>query len=138
MSFLSLLLTFLGGLLLLASLAGVALGLYMASNRRTRGSGLYFALWWTPAAAAAAGVMMRDPVTFLVGALCFVVAGAALAIERGARRKSGRGGGRKGGSAEDQPVQPEEAGVSRLSERPTKETVRTRIRSGKARREAAS
>ncbi len=126
MSFLGFLLTFLGALLLLASLAGVALGVYMASNHGTRGAGLFFALWWTPAAAASAGVIMHDPVTFLVGVSCFVVAGATLAIERGgAERKGGRKGGRPAGKP---------GSVSRLSEQTTQE----RVRIGKARREAAS
>ncbi len=79
---LSLLLTLLGLLLLLASLAGVALGLFVAARRGPRGQGLFFALWWMPAAAASVGVIMRDPVTFVVGACCFVVGGVALYLER--------------------------------------------------------
>lgn len=83
---LSILLTSLGVLLLLASLAGVALGLFVAARRGTRGQGLFFALWWTPAAAASFGVIMRDPVTFFVGVFCFAVGGAALVLERHAGR----------------------------------------------------
>ena len=61
----------------------------MAVDWRTRGSGLLFALWWTPALAASAGIFMRDPVTSLIGAVCFVVAAAALYFEqRSARRAS--------------------------------------------------
>ena len=78
---LSLLLTLLGVLLLLASLAGVGLGLFLAARRVTRGLGLFFALWWTPAVAAAAGVLMRDPVTFAIGVFCFAVAGVAFYLE---------------------------------------------------------
>ncbi len=83
---LNLLLTVFGVLLLLASLAGVAFGSFVAARRGTRGQGLFFALWWTPAAAASVGMIMRDPVTFVVGACCFVVGGVALALERHAGR----------------------------------------------------
>jgi hypothetical protein len=102
------LLTVVGVLLLLLSLAGVALGLLMATDRRTREPGLYFALWWTPAVAAAGGVLMGDPVTFAIGAFCFVVAGAAFALERhGSRRRAkGKRSGSRG--AKKNPL-PEEA-----------------------------
>ena len=80
-------LLFVGLLLLLTSLAGIGLGLFVATDPNTRESGRYFALWWVPAAAAA-GVLMRDGVTFLVGLLCFLVAGAVFAFE-----------GRRSGSA---------------------------------------
>jgi len=79
---LSLLLTLLGVLLLLASLAGVALGLFVAARRGMRRLGHFFALWWMPAAAASVGVIMRDPVTFVVGVCCFVVGGVAFSLER--------------------------------------------------------
>ena len=70
------------GLLLLAiSLVGVALGLYMAADRRTRGRGLLFAVWWVPGLAAASGVLMRDVVTFTVGMLCFLVAGTVFVLQ---------------------------------------------------------
>lgn len=75
-----------GALLLLLSLAGVALGLFMALGR-AREPGLYFALWWTPAVAAAAGILMGDLPTFAIGAFCFVVAGAAFALERRRARR---------------------------------------------------
>ena len=81
------LLTVVGALLLLLSLAGVALGLYMVFYHRPREPGVFFALWWTPAVAAAGGILMRDPVTFAIGALCFVVAWIALTLER--RRSRG-------------------------------------------------
>ena len=81
------LLTFAGILVALASLAGLALGLFMAADRRTREPGLLFALWWTPALAAAAGIFMRDPVTFYVGLTCFAVAGLALNFERRSARE---------------------------------------------------
>lgn len=67
----------LGGLLFLVSLAGVGVGLFIATNLGTRESGVFFALWWTPAVAGSAGIMMRDPVTFVIGVLCFAVAGLA-------------------------------------------------------------
>jgi hypothetical protein len=75
-----------GTLLLLASLAGVAFGAYMAADPQTRESGKLFALWWVPAVAAASGVFMRDVVTFSVGVLCFLVAGAVFTFE-GARAR---------------------------------------------------
>src|ERR671917_1421703 len=72
-----------GTLLLLASLAGVVFGAYMATDPKTREPGKLFALWWVPAAAAASGVLMRDIVTFVVGFLCFLVAGAVFTFEGG-------------------------------------------------------
>lgn len=85
------LLAVVGALLFLLSLAGVALGSLMAIDRRTREPGLYFALWWIPAAAGAVGIFMEDPVTFAIGAFCFVVAGAAFVLERrGARRPASK------------------------------------------------
>ena len=74
----TLLLTILGVLLLLPSLAGVAFGAYMSTHPRTRESGRLFALLWVPAVAAAVGMLLEDPVTVVVAAVCFVVAGAAL------------------------------------------------------------
>ena len=74
-------LTAIGTLLLVASLAGVAFGAYMAADPQTRESGKLFAVWWVPAAAAAGGVFMRDVVTFSVGVLCFLVAGAVFTFE---------------------------------------------------------
>ena len=109
---LSLLLTFFGVVLLLTSLAAVALGLFVAARRGTRGPGLFFALWWTPAVAASVGVLVRDPVTFFVGVFCFVVGGMALAVERRAGRPPSKDKARGGNSW--------------LSERTTQERVRTR------------
>lgn len=80
-----------GVLLLLLSLAGIALGSFMALNGRTRGRGMFFAIWWITAAAASAGILMRDRVTFTVGAFCFIVAGAALALEQRGSRRPDRG-----------------------------------------------
>ncbi len=84
------LITFVGILVALVSLAALALGLFMALDRRTREPGLLFALWWTPALAAAAGIFMRDPVTFFMGLVCFAVAGVALYFERASARKASR------------------------------------------------
>jgi hypothetical protein len=76
-----------GTVLLLASLAGVAFGVYMALDPKTREPGKLFAVWWVPAVAAASGVLMRDVVTFVVGFFCFLVAGAAFTLEHGIARK---------------------------------------------------
>ena len=76
-------LTVIGTVLLLASLAGIALGVYMAADPKTRESGGLFAVWWVPAAAAASGLFMRDVVTFTIGVLCFFVAGAVFTFEDG-------------------------------------------------------
>ena len=70
-----------GLLLLVISLAGAALGLYMAAERRTRERGLLFAALWVPGLAAASGALMRDVVTFAVGLLCFLVAGAVFVLQ---------------------------------------------------------
>jgi hypothetical protein len=87
-------LTAIGLLLFVIALAGIALGIYMAVEHRTRGSGGLFAIWWVPGLAAASGVLMRDVVTFAVGAFCFVVAGAMIVLEdRRPRKPQVRGKG---------------------------------------------
>ncbi len=77
--------------MLLLALAGVGLGVYMATNPNTRELGLLFALWWIPAAAAASGILMRDLVTFVIGLACFLVAGVVFistgVLMRGRRKK---------------------------------------------------
>lgn len=73
--------------MLLASLVGVAFGAYMATDPKTREQGKLFAVWWVPAVAAASGVFMRDVVTFVVGVLCFLVAGAVFTFEDGRVQK---------------------------------------------------
>ncbi len=89
--------------MLLVSLAGIFFGVYMATDPRTRGQGVLFAVWWVPGLAAASGVLMRDVVTFAVGLLCLLVAGAVLAFEGGrqseppARRKNDSSRGTPGG-----------------------------------------
>lgn len=107
------LITFVGILIGLVSLVGLALGLFMAVDHRTREPGLLFTLWWTPALAAAAGIIMRDPVTFFVGVFCFVVAGLALYFERAYARKAAKA---KRFSAD--------------SERTTSQAIETRNRTG--------
>ena len=88
-------LTAIGLFLLLASLGGVVFGFFMAAHPKTRESGRLFAIWWVPAIAASVGVLLRDPVTFSVGLLCFLVAGAAFTAEKSsphrptAKRKKG-------------------------------------------------
>ena len=77
----SFILTAIGFLLLVVSVAGVALGLYMAADRRTRSRGRLFAILWVPALAASSGVLMRDIVTFTVGILCLLVAGAVFVLQ---------------------------------------------------------
>lgn len=74
-------LTAIGLLLLAISLAGVAIGLYMAADKRTRNRGRLFAILWVPALAASSGVLMRDVVTFTVGSLCFLIAGSVFVLE---------------------------------------------------------
>jgi len=95
-------LTAIGTILLLISLAGVAFGAYMAADPKTRESGKLFAIWWVPAAAAAGGVFMRDVVTFTVGVLCFLVAGAVFTFEGGrVRRPTIERGGEKRDASEN-------------------------------------
>jgi hypothetical protein len=74
-------LTAIGLLLLVVALAGIGLGIYMAVEPKTRASGKLFAIWWVPGLAAASGVLMRDVVTFTVGLICFVIAGAVMVFE---------------------------------------------------------
>ena len=87
---LTLLLVGVGLLLLLLSLAGVAFGVYMTLDERTREQGRFFAIWWIPAVAASLGVLMRDLVAFTIGVVCFVVAGVALVLERRSSRRPDR------------------------------------------------
>ena len=76
-------LTVIGLLLLLLSLAAIGFGVFMAADPKNRRAGRFFAVWWVPGAAAASGVLMRDVVTFVVGTLCFLVAGAVFTFEGG-------------------------------------------------------
>lgn len=87
--------------MLLLSLAGVAVGMYIALDSRTRERGVFFAIWWITAVAAAAGVLMEDQVTFTVGAFCFVAAGVSLALDQRGSRGPDRGN--KTGSKESVP-----------------------------------
>jgi hypothetical protein len=73
--------TIIGCVLLAISLAGVALGLYMAADTRTRRRGRLFAILWVPAVAASSGVMMHDVVTFTVGLVCFLIAGTVFTLQ---------------------------------------------------------
>ncbi len=66
--------------MLVISLAGVALGFYMAADRRTREGGWLFAVLWVPGLAAASGILMRDVVTFTVGVLCLLAAGTVFVL----------------------------------------------------------
>jgi hypothetical protein len=77
----NIILTAIGTLLLLLSLAAICFGVFMAMDPKNRDAGRFFAVWWVPAAAAASGVLMRDVVTFAVGSLCFLVAGAVFAFQ---------------------------------------------------------
>jgi hypothetical protein len=83
-------LTAIGTLLLLASLAGVAFGTFMAVDPKTREPGKLFAIWWVAAVAAASGVLMRDVVTFAVGSFCFLVAGTVFTFEGASVRRPAR------------------------------------------------
>ena len=83
----SFILTAIGTILLLGSLGAICFGVFMAMDAKNRDAGRFFAMWWVPAAAASSGVLMRDVVTFAVGLLCFLVAGAAFGLQGVARRK---------------------------------------------------
>ena len=74
-------LTAIGFLLLVTSLGGVAIGVYMALDRSTRRRGQLFAIVWVPAVAASSGVMMHDVVTFTVGLFCFLIAGTVFVLQ---------------------------------------------------------
>ena len=84
----STILTAIGLLLLVVALAGIGLGIYMAVEPKTRASGKLFAIWWVPGLAAASGVLMRDVVTFTVGSICFLIAGAVMVFEDSRPRTS--------------------------------------------------
>lgn len=83
----SFILTAIGLILLVIALGGIAFGIYMAADPRTREAGKLCAIWWVPGVAAASGVLMRDVVTFVVGILCFLVAGAVFVLEGGGSHK---------------------------------------------------
>ncbi len=97
----SFVLTVIGVLLLLVCLAGIALGVYMASGAKTREAGVLFAICWVSGAAGAAGVAMRDWVTFVVGMVCFLVAGAVFVLFGGV---GGGSGGRERGKPPGPPA----------------------------------
>lgn len=79
----NLLVTAIGALILVLSLAGVAFGVYMSTHPKTREPGKLFAIWWVPGIAVALGVFMRDSVTFSIGLVCFVIAGVTLLLKSG-------------------------------------------------------
>ena len=79
-----------GVALLVVCLAGVGLGVYMALDGKNREPGVLFALCWVCGAAGAAGLIMRDGVTVLIGALCFLVAGTVFILFGGARNTAGK------------------------------------------------
>ena len=115
---LTLLLVVIGLLLLLLSLAVFAFGVYMALDEHHRERGIFLAVWWIPAVAASIGILMRDSVTFIVGVLCFVVAGTALVLDlRGTRRpvRQRPAGRRPAGQrpAEPEPISQEEPAEQR-------------------------
>lgn len=109
-------LTVIGLLMLLASVAGIFFGVFMATDPRTRGQGALFAVSWVAGVAAASGVLMRDAVTFTVGLLCLLVAGAALIFEGGVQSKPPA-------RRRDDPSRetPEDVKKSQSSEKTTKE-----------------
>jgi len=84
----SFILTAIGLLLFVIALAGIGLGIFMAVEPKTRASGKHFAIWWVSGLAAASGVLMRDVVTFTVGLICFLIAGAVMVFEDSRPRKS--------------------------------------------------
>ena len=111
---LTLLLVVVGLLLLLLSLAGVAFGVFMALDERNRERGVFFAVWLVPAVAASLGIILRDGVTFVIGAVCFVVAGVALALEHRLSRRQAKSSRRTGpatakAGANKKPLLPERA-----------------------------
>ena len=79
-----------GVALLIVCLAGVGLGVYMALDGKNREPGVLFALCWVSGAAGATGVIMRDGVTVLIGALCFLVAGTVFVLFGGAQKNAGK------------------------------------------------
>jgi hypothetical protein len=76
----TLLLTILGILVLLPSVAGLVFGGFIALDPKTRGQGVMFALWWVSGVVAALGILVRDSATFVMGLFCFTVAGLALIV----------------------------------------------------------
>ena len=83
----SFVLTAIGTLLFLLCLAGISFGVFMAVDHTTREAGWLFVLGWVPAVAAVGGVLMRDAVTFAVGLLCFLIAGAVFIFEGESTRR---------------------------------------------------
>lgn len=84
----SVLLTTVGTLALSVSLVGIAIGVFMATDPRTRHAGWLFAIWWVTGIAVAGGFFMRDLVTVALGALFFLVAGGALVLAGGGMGKT--------------------------------------------------
>lgn len=115
------LVTAIGALILMLSLAGVAFGVYMSTHPKTREAGKLFAVWWVPGIAAALGVFMRDTVTFAIGMFCFVLAGATLLLKSGTSASSSSR--KRGGS---QPGTGKRGSVGRTSSTRTTPENRTR------------
>jgi hypothetical protein len=122
---LTLLLVVVGLLLLLLSLAGLAFGVFMAFDERNREQGIFFAIWLVPAVAASLGIVLRDWVTFTIGTLCFVIAGAALALEHHGSKEQTRSKGKSPASANagtkkrplpEKPQEPPRMGTEQLLE----------------------
>lgn len=116
----SFLLSAIGYIFLAVSLTGIAFGIFMALNQRTRDAGKYFALWWVPGAAAASGIIMKDIVTFTIGFTCFCIAGAVFGLE--ARKSRGSGAIRSGSKKS------KKKRGSRASERTTAENEKRNYR----------
>jgi hypothetical protein len=124
---LTVLLVVAGLLLLLLSLAGVAFGVFMAFDERNREQGIFFAIWLVPAVAASLGIVLRDGVTFTIGGLCFVIAGAALVLGRYGSNSKGRARSRRNTSPTGADTS---AGVKK---RPLLENVQRSLRAGSQR-----
>lgn len=82
------LLTILGIIVLLSSVAGIVFGGFMALDPKIRGAGVIFALWWISGVVTALGILVRDPATFAIGLFCFSVAGLTLIVDEPKPRKS--------------------------------------------------
>lgn len=83
----SFILTVIGTLILLLAFVGIAFGVYMSTHPKSREPGRLFAIWWVPGLSAAWGIMLRDPVTFIIGLACFLVAGTAFFVHTNRSQK---------------------------------------------------
>jgi hypothetical protein len=71
-----------GFAVLLVAITGISAGVVVSLSPRTRKNGVFFTLLWVPLFVVSLGLIWRDSPTFAVGAVCFAVAAATVAVRQ--------------------------------------------------------